>query len=483
MVFSGTVHWFVGRQAFNHRIFSLRCIHKELIPVSIKLKTTLDTPRARHIIRKAEKDLLQARIKAINNILEQVDRESQDCRDKLASIISQERLEQCQDFINKVSELRFIKVKQRQINKLNHLVTKKEGNITSISNNITLNRLVQSPPNARNPTPATALLPPGEGDNSPPATGHPPPEGNSSPNNNLASNSNSNTINNSGNSINPVNQVSNQISQGSSHNQTPAIAHLPPGEGSNSPPVAVQLHSEANSSPPQANNQTISQGSSHNQTPAIAHLPPGEGSNSPPVAVQLHSEANSSPPQANNQTISQGPPHLPTPGIAHLPPGEGSSSLPGAAQLPSEANSSPPQLPNQANNQTVQLPAPAIAHLPPGEGSNSPPGAVQLPSEANSSPPHSPQPRSSTAREENNSSQASNTPYRASQAGHNSNPPRANRQGTRLPPRLQTTQPSPEACATSREGPPPPHPPTGPAKVLPMKNLTLSGSLTFPTNL
>ena len=151
----------------NHRIFLLRCIHKELIPVSIKLKTTLDTPRARHIIRKAEKDLLQARIKAINNILEQVDRESQDCRDKLASIISQERLEQCQDFINKVSELRFNKVKQRQINKLNHLVTKKEGNITSNSNNITLNRLVQSPPNPRNPTPATALLPPGEGDNSP----------------------------------------------------------------------------------------------------------------------------------------------------------------------------------------------------------------------------------------------------------------------------------------------------------------------------
>ena len=248
----------------NHRIFSLRCIHKELIPVSIKLKTTLDTPRARHIIRKAEKDLLQARIKAINNILEQVDRESQDCRDKLASIISQERLEQCQDFINKVSELRFNKVKQRQINKLNHLVTKKEGNITINSNNITLNRLVQSLPNPRNPTLATALLPPGEGDNSPPATAHPPPEGNSSLNN-LASNGNSNTISNSVNSVNPVNQVSNHtISQGPSHNQTPAIAHLPPGEGSNPPPGAVQLPSEANSSPPQlsnqANNQTISQG-------------------------------------------------------------------------------------------------------------------------------------------------------------------------------------------------------------------------------
>ena len=29
---------------------------------------------------------------------------------------------------------------------------------------------------------------------------------------------------------------------------------------------------------------------------------------------------------------------------------------------------------------------------------------------------------------------------------------------------------------------PPPHPPAGPPKVLQMKNPTLSGSLTFPTN-
>ena len=28
----------------NHRIFSLRCLHKDLIPVSIKLKSTVDTP-------------------------------------------------------------------------------------------------------------------------------------------------------------------------------------------------------------------------------------------------------------------------------------------------------------------------------------------------------------------------------------------------------------------------------------------------------
>ena len=328
----------------NHRIFSLRCIHKELIPVSIKLKSTLDTPKARQIIRKAEKDLLQARIKAINNILDQVDRETQDCRAKLTSIISQERLEQCQDFFNKVSELRFNKIKQRQINKLNHLVSKKEGNITS--NNITLNRQVQSPPSSHNPTLATALLPSREGDNSPLATVHLPLEGNSSLNSQVSS------INNiTSNSVNSLNLVS---------------------------------------------NQTNSQGPSHNQTPAIAHLPPGEGSNSPP-------------------------------------------------------------------------------------------GAVQLPPEASSSPP---QPSSTTTREENNSSQASSPPVtnnpqfpRASQAGHNSNPPGQAGKALGTPPGINPLNLPLRPVQPPGKVPPPPHPPAGPAKVLLMKNPTLSGSLTFPTNL
>ena len=269
----------------NHRIFSLRCIHKDLIPVSIKLKSTLDTSKARQIIRKAEKDLLQARVKAINNILDQVDRQIQECRAKLASIISAERLGECQDFINKVSELRFIKVKQRQINKLNQLVSKKEGNITLANavNNITnpINRQAHSPCNSHNPTPATALLPPGEGSNSPPATVHLSSEGNSFPN------SQANNITNI--TINSAN------SQAQSPNHTLAIAHLPLREGSNSPPGAVHLPLEDDSS----SQQTVFTPAreENNHTP---HLPPGncspsseddrEGSNSQllPSSWELH---------------------------------------------------------------------------------------------------------------------------------------------------------------------------------------------------
>ena len=52
----------------NHRIFTLRCISKGITPVSMKLKITVRTEKARRIIRKAERDLSQARIKSIYSL-------------------------------------------------------------------------------------------------------------------------------------------------------------------------------------------------------------------------------------------------------------------------------------------------------------------------------------------------------------------------------------------------------------------------------
>ena len=53
----------------NHRIFTLKCISKEWVPVSLRLKTTLKREKTRKIIRKAENGPLQARVKSINSIL------------------------------------------------------------------------------------------------------------------------------------------------------------------------------------------------------------------------------------------------------------------------------------------------------------------------------------------------------------------------------------------------------------------------------
>ena len=113
----------------NHRIFTLRCISKGIIPVSIRLKTSIQTEKARKIIRKAERDLLQARVKSINCLLGYNAKQRDLWRSKLVSIIFQHFYEKCQELIDKVSEFRHFKVKQRQINKCNRLIQKEE-NIT-----------------------------------------------------------------------------------------------------------------------------------------------------------------------------------------------------------------------------------------------------------------------------------------------------------------------------------------------------------------
>ena len=42
----------------NHRRFSIKCLKREIIPVSIKLKTSIHTRKASEIVRRAEKQLL-----------------------------------------------------------------------------------------------------------------------------------------------------------------------------------------------------------------------------------------------------------------------------------------------------------------------------------------------------------------------------------------------------------------------------------------
>ena len=78
----------------------------------------------------SETQLLQARIKSINSILDNNAQQRELCRSKLASIFSTSNFRKCQVFVEKVGEFRFNKDKNRQVNKFNNLVHKKEGNIT-----------------------------------------------------------------------------------------------------------------------------------------------------------------------------------------------------------------------------------------------------------------------------------------------------------------------------------------------------------------
>ena len=133
----------------NHRIFTLRCLHNDLVPVNIKLKSTFKSERAKKILRMAEKQLLQTRLKSINSLLDNNAKQLELTRSKIASILTAPNYQQCQEFIEKIKEKRFNKVKERQIRKLNNLIIKKEGGITWHSSQVFL--ATRAYPQANNP--------------------------------------------------------------------------------------------------------------------------------------------------------------------------------------------------------------------------------------------------------------------------------------------------------------------------------------------
>ena len=110
--------------------FILRCICKDLIPVSVRHKSTSNrrSRRAKEIIHRAEKQLLQDRAKGINGILCENTIKLDRCRSRLLSLVTT-TMGKCTDFINKVGEVRFIKIRDRQINKFNRLMGNKDGNL------------------------------------------------------------------------------------------------------------------------------------------------------------------------------------------------------------------------------------------------------------------------------------------------------------------------------------------------------------------
>ena len=106
---------------------------KDLIPVNVKQKSTSNSRnrRAKEIIHRTEKQLLQDRIKCINGILcknaIKVDR----CRSRQLSLETTTTMDKCTDFINKVRESRFIIIRDRHINTFNRLMGNKDKEVTA----------------------------------------------------------------------------------------------------------------------------------------------------------------------------------------------------------------------------------------------------------------------------------------------------------------------------------------------------------------
>ena len=111
----------------NHRIFTVKCISYNLVPVSVKLKSSCSkiSPGARKITEKAERQPLQDRVRGINKTIEESGIYISNSKTRLASLVtSATDRDRCIKFIDKVREDRYNRVKARQVRKLHNLVSK-----------------------------------------------------------------------------------------------------------------------------------------------------------------------------------------------------------------------------------------------------------------------------------------------------------------------------------------------------------------------
>ena len=113
----------------NHRLFTSRCISNGLVPLSVRLNSNRRdiSNKTRNILR-AERQLLQDRVKCINGILQDNKVRIVSSKSRLFTLVTNNDIQlKCEKFIRKVSELKFNMVRQRQINKLNILVNKSKN--------------------------------------------------------------------------------------------------------------------------------------------------------------------------------------------------------------------------------------------------------------------------------------------------------------------------------------------------------------------
>ena len=242
------------------------------------------------------------------------------------AIISTQRLRVWQDFIDKVGEIKFNKVKQRQLNKFNLLTIRKEGNITRSNTNLNnhnlnsqtnsqVNQISQSSPPSREdnrssrqalPMGKLALLCPSQANSQAREGGAPPQAGAIPP----------------GEDSSLSQATTSSLSQAS----PPQAGVIPPGEDSSLSQATTSSLSQASApqagaTPPREDN-SLAQATTPSLSQASALLPSSEGSRPPnPPSTQAGLASN------KNNTLRQGnrcpPRHRPHPGLPggqhHLP--------------------------------------------------------------------------------------------------------------------------------------------------------------------
>ena len=93
----------------------MRCLKQDIIPVSIRMKTNVKTPRGLYIIKTAEKALLNERIRSVNNMINMLKKQIDTCMEQLKTCLEERVMEECKVFINNKREARQNSTLARQL--------------------------------------------------------------------------------------------------------------------------------------------------------------------------------------------------------------------------------------------------------------------------------------------------------------------------------------------------------------------------------
>ena len=115
----------------NHRCFSLRCLSKDVIPTRVRLKSTIRTPKAKYVIRRVERALLNERIRSINNSITMFKLLRDTCINQLENILDKEIMEECREFIEIRRERRHLSTLDRHLSKFKRLCHDNTGGRSS----------------------------------------------------------------------------------------------------------------------------------------------------------------------------------------------------------------------------------------------------------------------------------------------------------------------------------------------------------------
>ncbi|XP_072025382.1 uncharacterized protein [Amphiura filiformis] len=111
----------------NHRIFNIRCAKADITPRSIKLKSAVTGIKANKVIHKAEKQLLDIRIRNCSFTISKLQDELQNSETELVSAIDDhQQQQQVETHLSRMRSTEFENVKGKQRDKFAKLVSSKQ---------------------------------------------------------------------------------------------------------------------------------------------------------------------------------------------------------------------------------------------------------------------------------------------------------------------------------------------------------------------